>query len=241
MQDILYDYTDECNDVGLPLVVDHDRRLFQVSPLLERAKPGPDRSDLACARVAAGGEGPGDEGAGNRNFCRSRSRGPSRQAICARARLAAANGPRREGKRGRQAQAGSPTRATGLLVALGRGRCFPLADASRFGDGAAAAPGTQSLGQRSDVRVRRDAGLPDVERHQPPTERSRGSGPAPRRARRSCAETARAREENAETIEILKQRGPGYPLFHVFSSESDSRSSGPRPLSPTSPSCWGWS
>ncbi len=35
------------------------------------------------------------------------------------------------------------------------------------------------------------------------------------------AETVRAKEENAETIEILKQRGPGYPLFHIFSSESD--------------------
>ena len=34
-------------------------------------------------------------------------------------------------------------------------------------------------------------------------------------------EKSRGQEENAEIHQILKQRGPGYPLFHVFSSESD--------------------
>jgi hypothetical protein len=48
----------------------------------------------------------------------------------------------------------------------------------------------------------------------PPT-KSDGAAPAP------SSEKLHVNQENADVREILKQRGPGYPLFHVFSSESD--------------------
>ena len=124
----------------------------------------------------------------------------------------------RTGKRKRKiARIGPAVRTTGLLVALRRERFFPLSHAGRFGHGAAAASGTQPLGQRSDVRLRGDAGLSDVERHHPRTEPS----PRPPDLAGRSSRQSRVADENADVREILKQRGPGYPLFHVFSSESD--------------------
>ena len=49
----------------------------------------------------------------------------------------------------------------------------------------------------------------------PPPPKTDGAAPA------KPSETPHETAEHAETRQILEQRGPGYPMFHVFSAESD--------------------
>ena len=123
------------------------------------------------------------------------------------------------GRKRRRDKPGRPARATGLPVALRGGRFLPLADAGRFGHGAAAAAGTQSLGQRSDVRLRCDAGLSHVERHQPrqpPETRRRGAGQA------SGDNAPRQAEENADIRDRSSSSGDrAIPCFTSSPAESD--------------------